>query len=199
MRRVVSLALAVTASAACRADRGGDPVARAVADGLRQQLGVKVERVRCTRERCDVVLADDVALVVRVSGDRVVTWEADEQVRTAVIAAYVRAEIAELGIDAPVDCGPTLVAAAPEMSRITCRFGGGTAWVDLVPDGGLALEIAIGDEAVRARTEDVDLDELEKLSRALDTDEAEGADEDSDAGVDAGVDGGVDDGLRDAR
>lgn len=175
MRRVVVVASVLAAVAACRDDRGGgDPVARAVADGLRRQLGLKVERVRCTRELCDVVLAGNVTMSVRVSGDRDVTWEADEQVRTAVIAAYVRTEIVQLGIDSPVDCGPALVAAAADVSRITCRFGGGTAWVDLLPDGGLALEVAVGDEAVRARTEEVDIDELDKQSRALDTDEAEG-------------------------
>ncbi|HUQ05647.1 MAG TPA: hypothetical protein VM261_24255 [Kofleriaceae bacterium] len=159
----------------CGGDRGGDPVARAVADGLRRQLGVKVESVRCTRDRCDVVLAGGVTMAVRVSGGRDVTWEADEQVRTEVIAAYVRTELVQLGIDAPVDCGPALVATTPGVARVTCRFGEGTAWVDLLPDGGLALEVAVGAEAVRARTEEVDVDELERRSRALDTDEAEGA------------------------
>lgn len=185
MRRVVLFGLVVAASAACRGERGGDPVARAVADGLRKQLGVKVESVRCTRDRCDVVLAGNVTMAVRVSGERDVTWEADEQVRTAVISAYVHTELVQLGIDAPVDCGPALVAATPEVSRITCRFTDGTAWVDLLPDGGLVLEVAVGAEAVRARTEEVDVNELEKRSLALDTDEAEGAtsDDDGDAGV----------------
>lgn len=176
-RTLVIAAVGAGAGAACGCggDRGGDPVARAVADGLREQLGVKVERVRCTRERCDVVLAGGVTMAVRLTGERDVTWEADEQVRTEVIAAYVRTELVQLGIDAPVDCGPALVATTPGVARVTCRFGDGTAWVDLLPDGGLALEVAVDDEAVRARTEEVDIDELERRSRALDSDEAEGA------------------------
>lgn len=190
MRRVVLFGLVVAQSAACRGEPGGDPVARAVADGLREQLGVKVESVRCTRDRCDVVLAGNVTMMVRVSrgpsgSGRDVTWEADEQVRTAAISAYVRTELLQIGIDSAVDCGPALVAATPEVSRITCRFDDGTAWVELLPDGGLALEVAVGADAVRARTEAVDVDELEKQSLALDTDEAEGvaSDEDGDAGV----------------
>ena len=79
-------ALVITCLAACGGDRGGDPVARAVADGLRTQLGVKVESVRCTRDRCDVALAGGVTMAVRLSGERDVTWEAEEQVRTEVIA-----------------------------------------------------------------------------------------------------------------
>lgn len=174
-RALVIVLVVSGAGAACGGDRGGDPVARAVADGLRRQLGVQVERVRCTRERCDVVLAGGVTMAVRVTGERDVTWEADEQVRTEVIAAYVRTELVQLGIDAPVDCGPALVAITPDAARVTCRFGDGTAWVDLLPDGGLSLEVAVGAEAVRARTEEGDVDELERRSRALDTDEAEGA------------------------
>lgn len=185
MRRVVLFGLVVAQSAACRGEQGGDPVARAVADGLRKQLGVKVESVRCTRDRCDVVLAGNVTMTVRVNGERDVTWEADEQVRTAAISAYVRTELMQIGIDSAVDCGPALVAAAPEVSRITCRFDDGTAWVDLLPDGGIALEVAVGAEAVRARTEAVDVDQLERQSLALDTDEAEGVA--SDDGGDAGV------------
>jgi hypothetical protein len=187
MRRAV--AFAVTAALGCRGDRGGDPVARAVADGLKKQLGVKVKSVRCTRERCDVVLAGGETMGVRVHGERDVTWEADEQVRTAAIAAYVRTELTQLGIDAPVDCGPPLVAATPDVMRVTCHFGASEAWVDLLPDGGLSLEVVVGAEALRARTEAVDVDELEKQSRALDTDEAEGVDEES---PDAGTDGGFD-------
>jgi hypothetical protein len=188
MRRALLLPLI---GVACRGDHGGgDPVARAVADGLKKQLGVQVKSVRCTRERCDVVLAGGQTMAVRVHGDRDVTWEADEQVRTAAIAAYVRTELTQLGIDAPVDCGPALVAATPDVMRVTCHFGASEAWVDLLPDGGLSLEVVVGAEALRARTEAVDIDELEKQSRALDTDEAEGTEDES---ADAGADGGTSD------
>lgn len=183
MYRVALFALLAAGGVACRDDRG-DPVARAVADGLRRQLGVEVKSVRCTRERCDVVLAGGITMAVRVSGEREVTWEADEHVRTAAIAAYVRSELVQLGIDAPVDCGPALVAATPDLARITCRWDGGEAWVELRPDGGLAIEVAVGAETVRARTEDVDVDELEARSRALDTAEAAG-DADEEAAPDA--------------
>jgi hypothetical protein len=185
MRYAVLLPLIAVA---CRGDRGGgDPVARAVADGLKKQLGVQVKSVRCTRERCDVVLAGGETMAVRVHGDRDVTWEADEQVRTAAIAAYVRTELTQLGIDAPVDCGPALVAATPDVMRVTCHFGASEAWVDLLPDGGLSLEVVVGAEALRARTEAVDVDELEERSRALDTDEAEGTEENADPPIDGGV------------
>ncbi len=179
MRGVVLATL--VAAAACRGDRGGgDPVARAVAAGLRAQLGVDVTSVRCTHARCDVVLAGGITMAVRVTGDRDVSWEADEHIRTAVIAAYVRTELVQLGIDAPVDCGPALVAATPEVSRITCRFDDGMAWVDLLPDGGLGLEVVVGADAVRARTEEFDVDDLEARSRALDSAQAVG---DSDEGA----------------
>lgn len=180
--------LALAAAPGCRGDRGGDPVARSVTDGVKKQLGVQVKSVRCTRDRCEVELEGGATMAVHLHGERDVIWEADEQVRTAVIAAYVKTELVQLGIDAPVDCGSALVPTTGDVVRITCHFGASEAWVDLLPDGGLSLEVVIGAEALRARTEAVDVDQLERQSRALDTDEAQGvAEDDADAGVDAGA------------
>lgn len=185
----------------CRGE-GRDRVAVAVAAGVRTQLGVKVEGVRCAAERCEVTLAGGAALTVRVSGERDVAWETGELIRTAPIAALVRVELAELGVEGALDCGPALMAARPgEVTRVTCRFGtgGGAVWVDVAPDGGLALEVALDDHTVRTRTEEVDPEGLDGLSRSFDTDQAEGADDDDDA-ADAGVaDAGVSVDAPDAR
>lgn len=200
-RIVVAGAVAVTVALAalgCRREPA-DPVAAAVAAGVREQLGVAVAQVRCGHDRCEVRLADGPTLAVRVTGDGAVTWESDEVIRTAPLAAYVRDELAGLGITATVDCGPALLVATAA-PRITCTFAGGAAhgaaWLDLAPDGGLALELALDDEAVRASTEVTDPAGLDELSRALDTDDAEGAaasaeDDDGPGDTDAGVaDGG---------
>ncbi len=198
--------LGAWAAVACRGDRGGDRVARAVADGVRAQLGVEVERIVCTRDRCDITLVGGVALTVTVTGDREVTWESDEVIRTAPVAARVGAELEDLGVVAAVDCGPALVAAAADApTRVTCRLGdGGEAWVDVGLDGGVAVELALGAEAVRARTEVVDEAQLEQRSRMLDSDDAEGSDGDGDDHGDGDIDGGdasgpVDAGVGDAR
>lgn len=229
----------------CRGE-SRDPVAAAVAAGVREQLGVAAQRVSCTRDRCEIELAGGLTIAARVTGDREVVWESDEVVRTAPITAYVRAELEALGVDAPVDCGPSLILAATA-TRITCTIGptrsimdrdgasdlgtgrardrddapapgtaAGSAWVDVLADGGLALELALDEEAVRARTDAVDPLGLDELSRALDTDEAQGgtaaenvteADDAADAGMadagtgpDAGIssDAGVAAAVRDA-
>lgn len=193
VRRPVPL-LVVLLAVACRGERGGDAVARAVADGVRAQLGVDVESIVCTRDRCDVTMDGGVTLHVTVTGERDVTWESDEVIRTAPIAARVQVELDELGILTEVDCGPALVAVAPgAATRVSCSFGGGgQAWVDVAPDGGVELEVAIGADSVRARTEPFDEGRLDQQSRALDSDEAEGVlgEGDDDGGVDAGVDAG---------
>lgn len=213
------VAALATLAAGCRGE-SRDPVAAAVAAGVREQLGVAARRVTCTRDRCEIELAGGLTIAAHVTGDREVVWESDEVVRTAPITAYVRAELEALGIDAPVDCGPSLIVAATA-TRITCTIGpkrsvmepgtaAGSAWVDVLADGGLALELALDEEAVRARTDVADPDGLDELSRALDTDEAQGgtsaenvteADDAADAGMaDAGIspDAGVAAAKRDA-
>lgn len=174
----------------CRGEAKGDPVAAAVAAGVRAQLGVAPRKVTCTHDRCDVDLGGGLVIEARVKGDREVSWESEEVLRTAPIATYVRAELAALGVDATVDCGPPLVLATAA-THLTCTLGHGAAWVDVMSDGGLSLELALDDETVAARTEPADPEGLDELSRALDSDEAEGVagadpDNDPDAGADAG-------------
>lgn len=179
--------MAAVALAACgRGDARRDPVADAVAKGVKAQLGIAPRRVRCQRDRCDIELPDGLELEARLSGDREVTWESESVVVVAPIAAYVRAELVALGVEASIDCGPALIPAKL-VPRITCTIdrGPGQAWVDVLPDGGLRLELVLEGEAVEARTEPVDTAGLDGLSRALDTDVAQGVDE-SEPAPDAG-------------
>lgn len=194
MRRVVTpLVAAVLAGGGCGGERQ-DPVAAAVARGVRDQLGLAVERVRCEPTRCAVTVVGGATLAVTVSaaagGGREVRWESEEVVVTAAVARWLGAELAELGLDVAVDCGPPLVAAAPGTStRVTCALGGGgAAWVDVAADGGLAVELALDARIARARTEDVDVAGLDELSRALDTAEAR-ADGEGEADDDEGAPG----------
>jgi hypothetical protein len=186
----LALALALVTVGCRRGDRG-DPVARAVAAGVHAQLGVAVKRVRCTAARCDVTLAGGATLAITVSGEGALSWESEELVRTAPIASAVGAELMALGVDAAVDCGPPLIAAVADApTRITCQLaGGGAAWVDVAADGGLAIELALDEVAVQARTEPPDPEGLDELSRALDSDQSEGSQEDDDGAADAGAGG----------
>ena len=112
------------------------------------------------------------------SGGREVTWETEEVVLTAPLAAHVAGQLAELGLAAQVDCGAPL-QVAPVDGRLTCRIdGGGAAWVRLGADGTIDVEVALTPAVVAERTALPDEDALERRSRALDSDEAEGADKD---------------------
>lgn len=177
---------ALCLTAGCRDRKRDASVESVVSEGIRIQLGVEPTRVRCARARCDIELPGGIAIAARLDGDKDVIWESDLVVKTAPLAVYVRTELAALGVEAEVDCGPPLVAAT-EATRVTCSLEpAGAAWVDVLGDGGLALELVLDDEALRARTEEVDPTGLDELSRALDTDQAQGiSDETTDA------DGGV--------
>jgi hypothetical protein len=173
---------------ACGGAGRRDPsIEEVVSEGIRVQLGVKPTRVRCERTRCDITLPGGIEIDATLAGDQDVVWESDVVVKTGVLAQHVRAELTALGMDAQVDCGPPLVLATAA-TRVTCTVKpGGTAWVDVMADGGLAMEVALDDETRRERTTDVDLQGLDDLSRALDTDEAEGGSSDESAEADAGV------------
>ena len=126
-------------------------------------------------------------------GEREVAWAADEVVLAAPLVAHIAAELTGLGVAALVDCGSP-VQPVPADGRLTCRLeGGGLAWARLGADDRLELEIALTAEQAAARGGAADEDGLERMSRALDSDEAEGAtgperDDDDGDGGDAGVD-----------
>lgn len=185
-------ALALVTLAACGSGRGSDPVAKDVRAGVEAQLGVAPAGIRCTKERCEVDLGS-ARIAVGLAGDREVAWQTDEVVLAAPLAALVGEELADLGVAAAVDCGPP-VQPVPADGRMTCHVdGGGLAWLRLGDAGQVDVEVALTAEAVAARTGDADDEALERMSRALDSDEAEGED-DPDGPDDAG-DGGRDAGI----
>ncbi|HVK77403.1 MAG TPA: hypothetical protein VM734_29050 [Kofleriaceae bacterium] len=188
--RVLALAGICAALIACRGGSRRDPVAEAVKAGLEAQLDVKVEQVRCERAGCEATLAGGATLKVKVDGDRELAWETDEVVMTGALAARIRAELGALGVDTTVDCGAPRVTVPGEPVR--CELGsGGAVWAAIRDDGEVELEVALTPAIVQARTEDVDVQGLDDLSRALDTDEAQGAgpeDPEADAGVGAAAD-----------
>lgn len=181
---------------ACGGGRRDASMEAVIGEGIRIQLGVKPTRVRCERARCDVVLPGGIAIAATLTGGNDVVWESDVVVKTAVLAQHVRTELAALGVDAQVDCGPPLVPALPA-TRVTCTLHGdtregraeevGTVWLDVMTDGGMAMEVALDEETVRERTTDVDPQGLDELSRALDTDDAEGVGNEESGEADAGV------------
>ncbi len=150
-----------------------DPVVVAVSAGIAAQLGLVPARVACAPERCDVDVGGT-RLAVAVQGRREVTWEAEEVVLTAPLAAHLAGHLAELGLAVGVECGPA-VQVLPVDGRLTCRLdGGGAAWVRLGADGAIAVEVALTPEVVAERTAAPGEAGLEQRSRALDSDEAEG-------------------------
>ncbi len=179
----------------CGSGRPGDPVAGAVRAGVMIQLGVVPTQVVCAHDRCavDVAVAVDgqsTRLVATVIGEREVTWQTEEVVLAVPLAAHVTAQLADLGLEAEVDCGPP-VRPVPADGRVACRVGDeGVAWVRLGPAGQVEVEVELPPEVIAARDTPADDQALERASRALDTDEAEGSDDDDDDDRDGGVDGG---------
>ncbi|HVV83343.1 MAG TPA: hypothetical protein VHE35_09700 [Kofleriaceae bacterium] len=191
-------AVGLGGAAGCRRHRGEDPVVSSVRAGIAAQLGMAPSRVACTRDRCEVEVGGT-RLGVAVRGGRDATWQSDEVVLAAPLVDHVRAELAALGVDAAVDCGAA-VQPVPADGRLTCKVGdAGAAWVRLGTDGAVDVDVALTAAEVAARTAPVDDEALERLSRALDSDEAEGSegaegqgDDPDDDGDDARDDAGVD-------
>lgn len=194
---IVTLALAAwvpivtLALAAC--GRGRDPVERAIELTLARELGVPVQAVRCRRAGCTAHLAGGVALPIERRGDRTVAWETPSLLDPRVVAARVEGELAALGVTDTADCGDLLIAP-PAPTGIPCRLGGGgTAWASIDGDGAIELEIAVTAAIAAARQTGPGDPALDRRSRALDSDEAQGIAEDSDD-RDAGTDdAGTDD------
>jgi hypothetical protein len=188
---VRGLAIAMIVAAACGSSGGGGPTETEIEARLREAvgaaLGVKVARVACATPASCVATIDGVNLpvAVREDGGRL-AWEiAGLVVRAAVLEGEVAAMLAELDVAAKVDCGARVQLAAAG-ARIACAIaapvrGGvpvadrGAAWATIEADGAASLELVLGADAVAKRSERVAADELERMSRALDT--GDGVDE----------------------
>lgn len=184
-------ALALLLVAGCARSSGGDdPVAASVRAGIAAQLGIAPGRVVCADDRC-LAEVGGLPVPIAVAGGAEATWQTDEIVVIAPLVAHVTAELAELGLTARVDCGPP-VQPVPADGRLACRLDdGGVAWVRLAGDR-IDVEVALTPEVVAARTAPIDEADLERQSRALDSDEAEGDAEPTDDQDEAEGDAGVD-------
>ncbi len=146
----------------CRSERP-DRLAAAVKDGLARELGVVPSRVVCGPGRCDAEVGG-LMLAVTVTGDRELSWEAEEVIATAPLVAHVAAHLDDLGIVARVDCGPALVRAVAD-ARLTCSIeGGGQAWVRIAADGAVDVEVALTAAEVAERSGPSSEIDLERAS-----------------------------------
>jgi hypothetical protein len=180
---------------ACVACGGGSgsPLERDIAAGLAAQLGVPVEKVTCSGEpatACQARIGDQwltVAVVPAQGGG--VAWELTGVViGLAPVERYLAKELAGLGHDVKVDCGAP-VRAVTVGERVRCSLGAlGAAWAIVVDgDGAVDVEIALGGEAVRARSEDVDPVGLDEISAALDLGAVSGEPPDEDGEGDSAI------------
>ena len=169
-------ALAVVWILALACGQGGDPLERQLRRELRAQLGVAVDEVTCSgapAAACQVRVGDQwlaVSITATAGGDR--TWALTGLVIAAApLERYVAAELEGLGMAVVVDCGAR-VRAVQVGDRIACSLGeAGAAWATITDDeGNFAIEVALGGDAVRARSNEVDQASLEAHSRALDVD-----------------------------
>lgn len=163
------VSFASLASLACRGERA-DPTPAAIAETFARELGQR-PRVVCARDACTATLPDGTNVPIARDGG---AWESPELLDGRAVAARVAEELAGLGVTETVDCGGVLVAP-PAPTAITCRLGGGgTAWVTVGGDGAIALEVALTAVTAAARTTGPGDAVLDRASRALDTDEAQG-------------------------
>ncbi|MBK9030948.1 MAG: hypothetical protein IPL61_06340 [Myxococcales bacterium] len=172
----------------------GDPVAEAIRRDLERSLGQPLASVRCHAGACVATTAAGLAVPVAVTGTAPVTWTTAELLDPAPIAAEVHAALRTLDADGSVDCGP-LRLAADVGPVVECALAdGGVAFVRIEADGTLDVELALTATIAAERRAGAADDELERTSRALDSDEAEGDDDDTDAGPadDGGLDAGLD-------
>lgn len=188
--------LALVCLAACGGG-SGSPLERDVAAGLAAQLGVAVEKVTCSGDpatACQARIGDQwltVAVVPAQGGG--VAWELTGVViALGPVERHLAKELAELGLDGKVDCGAP-VRAVTVGERVRCSLGAhGAAWATVLDgDGALDVEIALGGEAVRARSEDVDPVGLDEISAALDLGAVSGEPPDEEGAGDVTVDAGA--------
>jgi len=187
------LAAALAASACGRGKTGERPLERDIRTGLAAQLATAVEGVECPAPpapfTCRARVGDTwlhVEVIPSAGGE--LAWQlTDFAIAAAPLEAYLVAELAGLGVPATADCGAR-VRVAQVGDRIACALGSaGAAWATITDeDGGFSIEIALGDDAVHARTEASDVAALDELSAALDHD---GTVDEATVFGDAGVDG----------
>jgi hypothetical protein len=187
MRSCVVLCLVAGLVPACGSGHPGPE--RQIAEDLGRQLGVPIERVRCRPgaypKTCTAEVAGPDGLELTVTDDADgLAWTLDGFViSTRPLAVEIAVQLDELGVEAEVDCGPTL-RVTHVGDRVPCTLHGdleGAAWARIVDDEArFELELALGAEAVAARTTASDDAELERRSRALDVGDDDELDEDDD-------------------
>jgi len=187
VRRAV-LALPLLAACGRRAE-GESRIEREVRTGLGTQLAARVDAVDCPGGppplTCEAKVGEARLHVwVAPAGSGQVAWDLiDLVVAAPPLEAYLRAALGELGVEGKADCGAR-VRVAKIGDRIECSLGkAGAAWATVLDDDGVvSVELALGDDGVRVRTEAVDVAGLDELSRALDlepTAEEEAGDQDT--------------------
>jgi hypothetical protein len=196
----VRVALVIAAGTACG---GGDgrraesALERDVRAAVTAAIGEPVTSVACTATSCRVVVGGgpvDVPVVVRSDGSAT-TWAIDGLVvGGAKLEAHVVELLAEIGVvGGRADCGPRVIVARAG-DRVTCALSppldGGRAWATMRDDGTADVEIALDAGIAAERTRDVDENELDALSRALDRDDAGGEDDGDEAAPPPGTDAG---------
>jgi hypothetical protein len=195
----VRAALGLMLIAAACGGGGGDPapahgasgLERSIQRGLAAQLGVQVTRVTCAGDACKATLAGGGELPITVRG---LDWQLDGlAVSAAPLEQYLTAVAGDLGIAGKIDCGARVRAAQPG-DRIECKLGDGArAWATIQAGGDFTIELAVGADAIAARTAPADEAALEQASVALDhgrdggAGEGEGEGDESVAPVDAGA------------
>ncbi len=185
--RVLAATLALIAMAAC--GRGEDRVATAIRRDLARELGEPIREVRCRGAACEAETAAGLRIAVTLTGRAPVAWETVDLLDPRPIAAEVHAALASVGAEQGVDCGPLRLAGAAGDHLECALAGGGAAFVEVATDGAIDVELAMTAAIADARRAPADPADLERQSRALDTDEAEGEEPDGDdAPPDAGVD-----------
>jgi hypothetical protein len=176
------------AAVACGGGGGGRTgPEREIAEDLSRQLGVPVAGVRCARggypKTCTAEIAgtEGLALTVADGADGLEWTLSGFVISTEPLAVQIAIELDDLGVEADVDCGPTL-RVTQIGDRIQCALRGeleGAAWARIVDEEArFELELALGPDAVAARTHAADQAELERRSRALDVGD-DGSDEDA--------------------
>jgi hypothetical protein len=214
LRTVRGLAITVVTVAACGGGGGGGPAETPVEARLRAAIagavGAPVARVKCATPIGCVATIEGVEVKVAVreeagsgSGGGKLAWDIDGLVvRAATLEAEVAALLGELEVTAKVDCGARvqIVKRQSGGGRITCGItsaarGGapvaevGQALATIDADGAAEIELVLGAEAVKARTEEVGTAVLETMSRSLDTAEAQGEDGEGSGSGSAGASG----------
>jgi len=177
----------VIAMAGCGGGSGGG-VEEQIRRDLGRQLGVRVERLRCPPgafpKACAADLPGTPGVEVTVAdGPDGVEWSlAGFLIATAPLEVEIAAELDDLGVEATADCGPAYrVTHVGDRVPCTLEVGGarGAAWARITDDAAdFDLELALDPAAVAARTGEADEADLERLSRALDRDDAEGREDD---------------------